>query len=140
MAQTETKSDTFLTERQRRAVAALLSESSVDGAAQRAKVSRSTLYRWLDDDAFNAELQRERSRIFSQVLNQVASAMGDAMKLLKEQVNDEALDPGTRQRAATEVLRAGAKFKEFEIEHRLTRMERLMGGDGVEPTDSPYSN
>src|SRR5215213_234919 len=86
------------------ALAALLSEPTIDAAANRCGVSRATLYRWLDDPAFLARYRAARRQVVEHAvsrLQQTASAAVDALETL---VGDTAQPGAVRVSAAKAIL------------------------------------
>ena len=108
--------------KQRAAIVALLTTGDVSKAAQAAGVSRESLYRWLRDPRFKAELRQaegDAMRGLARRLAGLGDLAADAMK--------DALDPGQpigiRLRAADLVLTRGPAL--FELVNLVDRLERL---------------
>lgn len=113
-----------LTPAQRKAIETLLTEGSVAAAALTAGVARSTLYRWMSDDAFLVEL-RAAETLAVQSLSRSLTGLGEsAVTALKD-----ALAPGnktsTRLRAAEIVIGNLLRLRELvDLETRITALER----------------
>ena len=61
MEQNGTNGATTLTDKQLQALPHLVTAPSMSEAARRADVGRTTLYRWIEDDEFRRELERQRN-------------------------------------------------------------------------------
>jgi AcrR family transcriptional regulator len=124
MTASDTENPGDLTPEQLRALVALLEHGDKAKAARAAKVSRSTLYRWLRDDAiFQVALEaatRQALREFSTTLVRLAQKAAQAL--------DDALDSGQeihhRLRAADIVTGRLLAVRELvDLEERLSRLE-----------------
>jgi transposase-like protein len=116
-----------LTPRQLRAVAAILDTPSMDAAARRARVGRSTLYSWLRDAAFREELTRRQSEVFDTALARLKCLVGDAVQGLGDLVGSA--DERVKRSACRDVLDVSLKVKELhEIEERLAAIEKHLEG------------
>lgn len=120
-----------MTGKQKKALAALLSASTKQEAAQAAGISYATLRRWLAQDtefrqAYNEELQSvvERAAV------QARQGMTEAVSALREIVADGEATQSTRVSAARTILESGAKLVELaDIEARLDALEKNMEED-----------
>jgi AcrR family transcriptional regulator len=117
--------DNGLSHRQLVAIRYLLSSSSLEEASQNAKVSRTTLYKWLKDDRFKAEVRRQRDEVIQSALNRLKSAITEAVeeliKLTKAQREE------VRRLACNDIITHVLKSIEIEdIEQRLDKVERIV--------------
>ena len=114
--------DLTLNAKQRAAIVALLTTGDVTKAATAAGVSRESLYRWLRDPRFKAELRQAEGDAMRGLARRLAG-LGD---LAADSLSD-ALDPGQpigiRLRAADLVLTRGPAL--FELVNLVDRLERL---------------
>jgi hypothetical protein len=114
-----------ITRKQEAAIAALLTQRSVEDAARVAKVGVRTLYRWLKEPAFDAAYRKTRRDTFGQTIARLQQGSPNAATLLLKIVLDSNAPPSTRVRAAEIVLDKAAKAIELEdIEARLAELER----------------
>lgn len=122
--------DRTLTTRQRRFVAALLSEKTVTAAAEAAKVAPRTAWNYLADDAVRAELARRQDGILGHVSRRLATEMETALDVLHEvMVNADAPD-APRVSAARAVLDGGLKLAELvALAERVSQLEERMAKD-----------
>ena len=112
-----------LTPKQERAVAALLSEATIVGAAEKAGVSEVTLHRWLKQPAFKAAFRAARRETVEKAgaLLQQASAAASATLLRLLNANSDSV----RLRAATAILDHANKAVELmDFEERLSSLEQ----------------
>jgi len=118
---------------QRRAIEALLSEPSIDAAAEASGVGRRTLHRWLSDDAtFTAALRAVQDRAIDAAVSRLAGAAGDAADVLASIANDKAERGATRVSAARALLDGVLRMVELrDLASRVASLEtRLTGKDG----------
>jgi hypothetical protein len=119
------KNVTELKPKQEAAIAALLSNRSVDDAASAVKVTPKTLYRWLKEPAFDAAYREARRAAFGQTIARLQQGSPAAAALLLKIVVDASAPPSTRVRAAEIVLDKAAKAIELEdVEARVAELER----------------
>jgi len=111
-----------LTSKKLKAISALLQESSITKAAEKAGVSRSTITRWLIQPAFKEELDRQRQELFIEGLNLLkTSAKKAALKLIKFLSSK---DPSLVKFATRELLNFAIRAAEIQdIENRIQRLE-----------------
>jgi hypothetical protein len=113
-----------LSARQARTIRALLSESTIEGAAKAAGVSRAIIYVWEKEPAFATALREARDAAFRSGLDELRAATSKAVRVLAGLL--EAKREETRRLAATTILGLGLKGHEIiEIEERLRRLEDI---------------
>jgi hypothetical protein len=113
-----------LTARQRKAIIALLSQATVERAAQAVGVSRATLHRWLQQPEFVEALRCERGRLFEDGINRLkAEMLASITKLvdLRDGGNDL-----VALRASVELIRFAVASHNSELELRLSELESLV--------------
>ena len=116
--------DDTLTARQKRAIAALVSEPTVKAAADKAGISRKTLYRYLADDAFRAELSQAQSNVLRMSTLRLAGLLQKALDVIALDMLP-GVDGKIRLRAATAVLRHITGLLEYaDLEQRVSELER----------------
>jgi len=123
-----------LTDKQRRAIAALLSEPTTKKAAETAKVGETTIHRWLNDPAFSAALKESRGRVFESTLAALQGASAKAVETLRDVMNDKEAKASAKVSAAKTVLDLALKAREqLELSERLRLIEeqlKLQRGNG----------
>lgn len=129
MIQNESKSNHLyeLNEKHVRAIEALLQEPTVSAAAKKAGVGQATLFRWLNDPQFAGAYKAARGRILEGTLTSLQSTSVDAVKCLREVINDTTAHVSARVSAAKSVLDLSLKAREiFELEDRIEYLEKYL--------------
>jgi hypothetical protein len=115
-----------LSDKQRRAIAALLSEPTTKKAAEAAKVGETTIHRWLNDPIFSAALKESRERVFESRLAALQGVSGRAVETLLDVMTDKTAQPSARVSAAKTVLELAIKGRDqLELSERLAYLEKL---------------
>jgi len=113
------------------AIAALLSQRSIQDAARVAAIGTNTLLRWLQMPEFQAAYRTARREAFGQATARLQQASGAAVSTLLKIMVDPNSPASTRVRAADSVLDHGAKAIEIEdIEVRVAALEAASGKSG----------
>ena len=89
-----------LSVRQKRAVVALLQSTSIKEAASVAGIGEKTMYRYLNDDAFRAELHAQQDAALAAAAAALAGMMGDALAVLRDTLQDDDASDSVKVRAA----------------------------------------
>jgi len=109
---------------QRRALAALLSTATIKAAAKKCGLCERTLYNYLDDDDFRAELRSRQDRAISAAVAALSGLAGDAVKALKKTLTDADASPSARVRAALGILEQVRNLSTFaQLEDRIIELE-----------------
>ena len=108
--------------RQVAAIAALLATGKIPDASTAAGVSTKTVYAWLRQDAFKAELRQAESDALRGLARRLAGLGESAADALKDALDSEQ-NIGVRLRAADLVLSRGPAL--FELVNLVDRLERL---------------
>jgi hypothetical protein len=125
------KSQAQLSANQHRAIAALLSESSICDAAKAAKISEPTLFRWLKDEAFNTAYMKARRQATMQAIAQLQQSSSKAVKALCDIMEDKEAPTSSRVSAAKTILELSIKSVEIEdLAQRVVQLESLYVGLG----------
>lgn len=110
-----------LTERQQRAVLAVLAHPRLSDAAHAAGVSDRTLRRWRAAPPF-ARAVRDAARDADRAaVDSLRAAQVDAVRVLREALTDES--SGVRVNAAVALLKAGERARGDDTDARLTALE-----------------
>ena len=111
--------------KQEEAIAALLSQRSIEDAARACGLGARTLLRWLKLPEFNDAYRKARRAAFSQSIARLQQATTAAVSTLLKVMVDPNTPASTRVRAADSVLDHSAKSIEIEdIEARVAELER----------------
>src|SRR5918996_3725167 len=95
-----------LSQSQMAAVAAITAGCSITGAASRVGIDRSTIYLWLKQAAFVAELNRAKTEQVQLVKDELRALAVDATRTLRDLLTAPETPPTIRLRAAVAVLQA----------------------------------
>ena len=90
----------LLTQRQHRAVESLITCTSIQDAAKSANVGQRTLYRWLQQEEFQAQVRRARQLSLTQLATHMQHSASHAAKTLNQVMQDEKATPAARVSAA----------------------------------------
>ena len=121
----------MLSQRQQRALVALLEQPSKAAAAQAAGVSPRALRSYLADPVFAAELQRLRDEQIGDAAQRGRQSMSAAVDALRTVMDDESQNGQTRVQAARSILEYTLRLDEREnVLRRLDELEKsLIGGE-----------
>lgn len=101
----------------------MLNSPSIEVASKRAKVSRTTLYNWLKEDNFKAELKRRRDEVVNEALDRLKFALTKAIEELIKLINSP--KPELRRLACKDIVDYALRSIEIEnIEERLNKIEK----------------
>lgn len=117
-----------LTPRQKNAIATLAAGETVTRAAVSANVSRETLYKWLQQPAFQRALTETTDAALENVSRRLVSLSDTALETLETAMIDETCEYNPRIRAAAVVLQNVLALGELvTMNRRLTELERKAG-------------
>jgi transposase-like protein len=132
------------------AIAALLTQRSVEEAARVAGIGSQTLSRWMKDPEFAAAYRKARCAGRQQAIARLQQASGAAATALLKVVFDPGAPAAARLKAADRVLSHGRAASELEeIGARLSALKRVreasrparrQKGDGAPPADDRGSS
>ena len=122
-----------LTERQRRALAALLAAPTAKEAAKIANVGERTLKRWRTLPAFQRAYREAQSELLESAVCQSRQHLTGALSALADITADANAPPAARVSAARASVELTLKLGEQnDIMARLDELERTIGGDKAE--------
>src|ERR1700736_2279121 len=111
-----------LSRKRESAIAALLTEPTIERAAARAEISTRTLKNWLALPDFQKAYQAARMRAFDHALARLQQSAGAAVDALGDLLM--AGNDAIRLGAARSILELGVRLKEsLEVEARLAALE-----------------
>ena len=120
----------MLSQRQQRALVALLEQPSRAAAAQAAGISPRALRSYLADPGFAAEYRRLQDEQIADAAQRGRQSMTGAMAALRAVMDDESQNGQTRVQAARSLLEFSLKLDEREnVLKRLDALEKSLGGD-----------
>ena len=113
---------TILTQKQSKAIAALLESPTMADAADTAGCARSTLYKWLQEDDFLSALRVAQVQALTAVNARYAALLQKSLDALAEELGSE--NPRVRLRAAAIILQNACRIREgIELEERISKLE-----------------
>jgi predicted DNA-binding protein YlxM (UPF0122 family) len=114
-----------LSSRQMRTITCILENNSIEEAAKKASVSRSTIYNWLRQDHFKDRLEQERKALFDEGLSTLKGATAKAAKKMVELLNST--DENIRRLTSKEIINVALKVVEIKkLEERVDHLEELL--------------
>ncbi|MBU4311851.1 MAG: hypothetical protein KJ706_03960 [Candidatus Omnitrophica bacterium] len=112
-----------LSNKQIQLISCLLTSPTIEEACNKAGIERGSYYNWLRDEAFKAELKRQRDIVTSEALDRLKGALSKAVEELIK-LMDSTL-PSLRRWACKDVLDYTLRSIELEnIEDRLAKIEK----------------
>ena len=113
--------------RKEAAIIGLLTKPTLDEAAAHAGISGPTLWRWLQDPAFQEEYRKARRQSMTQAIAQIQKIGAAAVLALKEIIEDVNASTSARVAAAKTVLEMGIRGIELEdLAKRVEELERAL--------------
>jgi hypothetical protein len=113
-----------ITGRQQRMIVALMTRRNIGDACAEAKVSRSTLSRWLTSPVFRGELVFAEGRVIGEATRQLLLGQEEAINTLRELMTG-ATNENVRRQASNDWLALLGRYRELNtIEERLSRLEK----------------
>lgn len=123
-----------LNPKQAKAIAALIEEPTVAKAALAAEVSQATLFRWLQQPAFQRAYMQARWKTVQQSIARVQGFTSEAASVLRNIMNDPALPAYARVAAANSIFNNGLRGVELEDhDERLAQIQQDLAA--VKPRD-----
>lgn len=116
-----------LSRKREQAIAALLVHPTLGQAAQAIGIGEASLWRWLQDNDFQAEYQQARRQVVSQAIGQLQQATGEAVQCLRDIMGNPDAPGHARVSSAKTVLEVAIKSVEIEdLERRIRDLEKLL--------------
>lgn len=120
-----------LTTQQVKAIDALLTERDTRAAAKASGTAERTLRRWMNDPAFALALRDAEASALDQTTRRLLGLHTSATDVLQSLMEDTAIAPAIRLRAATSALELLLKIRELRnVEGRLLALEAAMQQPG----------
>ena len=110
--------------KQLKAITSLLSHPTMREAAKDCGISETTLWRWLNDEAFQAAYRKARRQVVEQAMSELQAACSDAVATLRRNLKCGAAN--VEVSAAKTILDQAVKAIELtDMEERLEQLEQL---------------
>lgn len=108
---------------QERAIAALITNSTIKAAATECGIAEKTLHAWLKDEDFAKELKEAQEGITRQAIGRMLLSISRSIETLEGIMEDETNNASPRVMAARTLL--DYAFKVYEIQTVQQRLEAL---------------
>ena len=114
-----------LTARQLKAIPFIVSSPTYTEGMQKAKVNRSTFYKWLKDLEFKTELDRQRDEVASEAFGILSQSLTKAVETLVGLLDNK--DDRLKRLTAKDIIDFIIRHNEFEdVDKRLTAIEQKL--------------
>lgn len=114
-----------LSRRQIKAIPFLVTSPTYTHGCEKAKINKTTLYKWLKDPAFKAELDRQRDEIAAEAFGVLTQSLTKAVESLVGLLDTG--DERTRRLTANDVINHFLKRRELvDLEERIERIEERL--------------
>jgi hypothetical protein len=124
-------SEQKLNGKQEKAIVALLAHETLKDAAKQAGISEPTLWRYMQDESFQAAYKLARRQAYEQGIGRLQSLMGDAVAALEK--NLTCGKPEVENRAAQIIIEHSTKGIEImELIERVDALDKAMK-EGAKP-------
>ncbi len=118
------RDETKLTAKQTRTIEALLVCESIETAAKKANIAKSTLYRWFKDEIFQSEFRKAKFKLLYDAITALQRASTTAVNVICEVMVNKENSASVRVNAARITLEHAIKGSELEdLEQRITELE-----------------
>jgi transposase-like protein len=126
-----TRSGTKFGRKMEEAVAALLTQRSIEEAARSVGISTRTMLRWMKEPEFDAAYRAAKRAAYGQAIARLQQAMPLAVQTMLKVLLDPATPASVRVRAAEVIANHSHKAIEIEdVEARVTALEEAAGDQG----------
>ena len=116
-----------LTPRQHRAIAEIMASPSLEEARRRLGAGKDTLYGWLRDPVFSAELKRQLDELARYAMDRLKVGLSKSVDKLLEVVDRSDVEVSLQIRAAQTLLEHGIRVVEIqELEQRIANLEETI--------------
>ena len=119
-----TESDRILTAAQERALSALLSERTIQGASEASGVPYRTITRWMQQEPFSQAYRARLDALVNDAASSLKKSLTGAVEVLREIAENAEAPPNARISAARTLLDSGLRYIEtLDIIQRLEAVE-----------------
>lgn len=114
-----------LTAKQTKSIPILLAAKSYEKGCKSARISKTTFYKWMQDEDFAAEFDQQRSKIAKAAFGMIAQNIEKAVSVLVGLLDTG--DDRVKRLTANDVIGHFLKHKELEdLEDRIKRIEQQL--------------
>ena len=109
------------------AITALLTQGTVQKAADACGIPKRTLDRWLGQATFRAQLDHARDELLRMALAGIARVVERAVTTLEEMLAPDVL-PTVRVSAARSILEYALRVQDMRLDERISALEKTVTG------------
>ncbi len=114
-----------LTDRQLKAIPHIVSSPTYTEGCKKAKINKTTFYKWLKEPEFKSELDRQRDEVVSEAFGILSQSLTTAIENLVRLLDHK--DDRLKRMACKDVIEYIIKHKENEdLDKRLTAIEQRL--------------
>ena len=118
-------SEAKFTARQLKAIPHIVGSPTYTEGCKKAKINKTTLYEWLKEPEFKAELDRQRDEVAAEALGVLSQSLTKAVEALVSLLVNK--DDRLKRLAAKDVIDFIIRHKEVEdLDERLKKIEKLL--------------
>jgi len=118
-----------LTKRQKEAIPFLATSPTYTEGIKRAKIGKTTLYKWLKNPEFSKELETQREKVVNEALETLKKSLTKAVTTLSSLLDGNG-SPELKRRVCNDIINHVFKIKEMktdkELQERLEAVEKIM--------------
>jgi len=119
------KNTAELTDRQLKAIPHIVSSPTFTEGCEKAKINKTTLYKWLKEPEFKAELDSQRDEITAEAFGVLSQGLTKAVETLVSLLDSK--DSRLKRLAAKDIINFIIRHKENEdLDRRLTEVEKRL--------------
>ena len=116
---------TKLTTKQAKTIPILLAAKTYEKGCKSARISKTTFYKWMQDEGFASEFERQRNKIAEAAFGMIAQNIGKAASALVGRLDTG--DDRIKRLTANDLLRHFLKHKELnDLEERIQQIEERL--------------
>jgi len=113
------------------AVAALIAQPTIKGAAAACGIAEKTLHTWLNEPDFAKQVREAQQGVSRATMGRLLSSIGLAIDTLAEIAGNAEQSPGPRVTAARAILDHSLKIYELEaVQKRIEALEERLNPNG----------
>ena len=114
-----------LTTTQKRTICNILSSKSIVEAARKTKINRKTIYAWLENPVFKAELEKRINQILNGAFTELQLSFTESIQVLRELMKSD--NESIKLHSSKTIMQFVINFLEMkEIEQRLEKIENYI--------------
>ena len=115
-------SESALTDRQLKAIPFIVTSPTYTAGLEKARLNRTTFYKWLKQSDFKAELDRQREEVAIEAFGVLQQSLTKAVETLAGMLDSK--DDRLKRLTANDIINHVLKHKELaELEQRLAAIE-----------------